>query len=37
LVSDEDRVLITNLAIKENSYTSEKELVFTKNSTLKIL
>jgi hypothetical protein len=37
LVSDGDRVLITNLAVKENSYTSEKELVFTKNSTLKIL
>ena len=37
LVSDGDSVLITNLAVKENSYTSEKELVFTKNSTLKIL
>ncbi len=37
LVSDGDRVLITNLAVKENSYTSEKELVFTKNSTLKVL
>lgn len=37
LISDGDSVLITNLAIKENSYTSEKELVFTKNSTLKIL
>jgi len=37
LVGDGDCVLITNLAVKENSYTSEKELVFTKNSTLKIL
>jgi hypothetical protein len=37
LVSDGDSVSITNLAVKENSYTSEKELVFTKNSTLKIL
>ena len=37
LVSDGDSVSITNLAIKENKYTSEKELVFTKNSTLKIL
>ena len=37
LVSDWDCVSITNLAVKENSYTSEKELVFTKNSTLKIL
>jgi len=37
LVSDGDCVSITNLAVKENSYTSEKELVFTKNSTLKIL
>jgi hypothetical protein len=36
LVSDGDRVSMTNLAVKENSYTSEKELVFTKNSTLKI-
>ncbi|GAH25287.1 unnamed protein product, partial [marine sediment metagenome] len=34
LVSDGDFVSITNLAVKENSYTSEKELVFTKNSTL---
>ncbi len=37
LVSDGDCVSITNLAVKEDSYTSEKELVFTKNSTLKIL
>jgi len=37
LVSDGDFVLITNLAVKENPYASEKELVFTKNSTLKIL
>jgi len=37
LVSDGDRVLITNLVVKENSYTSKKELVFTKNSTLKVL
>ena len=36
-VSDGDCVSITNLAVKENFYTSEKELVFTKNSTLKIL
>ena len=37
LVSNGDSVSITNLAVKENNYTSEKELVFTKNSTLKIL
>jgi len=37
LVSDGDCVSITNLAVKENKYTSEKELVFTKNSTLKVL
>ncbi len=37
LVSDGDSVSITNLVVKENSYTSEKELVFTKNSTLKVL
>jgi len=37
LVADEDYVLITSLAVKENKYTSEKELVFTKNSTLKVL
>jgi replication factor A1 len=37
LVSNGDCVSITNLVVKENSYTSEKELVFTKNSTLKVL
>ena len=37
LVSDGDYVLITNLAVKENKYTSEKELAFTKNSTLEVL
>jgi replication factor A1 len=37
LVSDGDCVSITSLVVKENSYTSEKELVFTKNSSLKIL
>ena len=37
LVSDGDSVSMTSLAVKENKYTSEKELVFTKNSTLKIL
>ena len=37
LVSDGDCVSITSLAVKENSYTSEKELVFTKNSTLRII
>jgi ssDNA-binding replication factor A large subunit len=36
-VSDGDCVSITNLTVKENFYTSEKELIFTKNSTLKIL
>jgi replication factor A1 len=37
LVSDGDFVSITNLSVKENSYTFEKELVFTKNSTLRII
>ena len=37
LVRDGDYVLITNLAVKENKYTSEKELTFTKNSTLEVL
>jgi hypothetical protein len=37
LVSDGDCVSITSLIVKENSYTSEKELVFTKNSSLKII
>ena len=37
LISDGDSVSIANLAVKENSYNSERELVFTKNSTLKVL
>ena len=32
IVNDGDFVSITNLTVKENKYTAEKELVFTKNS-----
>jgi len=32
VVNDGDFVSITNLVVKENKYTAEKELVFTKNS-----
>ena len=34
MVNDGDFVSITNLAVKENKYTTEKELVFTKNSSV---
>jgi len=37
IITDYDTVVISNVAVKENDYTSEKELVFTKNSTLQIL
>jgi len=29
--------VISNVLVKENDYTREKELVFTKNSTLQIV
>jgi hypothetical protein len=32
MVNDGDFVSITNLAVKENKYTAEKELMITKNS-----
>jgi len=32
VVNDGDFISITNLVVKENKYTTEKELVFTKNS-----
>jgi len=32
VINDGDFVSITNLAVKENKYTTEKELAFTKNS-----
>ncbi len=34
VINDGDTVSITNLAVRENKYTGEKELSFTKNSTL---
>jgi len=37
ILSDGDGVKLSNVVIKENSYTNEKELVFTKNSRLEIL
>lgn len=36
-LSDGDGVKLSDVIIKENSYTNEKELVFTKNSRLEIL
>jgi len=36
-VNDGDFVSITNLAVKENKYTGEKELVFTKNSNIVLI
>jgi replication factor A1 len=36
-VNDGDFVSITNLAVKENKYTGEKELVFTKNSNVMLI
>jgi len=37
IITDCDTVVISNVAVKENDYTREKELVFTKNSTLQIV
>jgi len=37
VISDNDTVLISNVSVKQNKYTDEKELVFTKNSTLEIV
>ncbi|NHJ21281.1 MAG: hypothetical protein EAX91_10075 [Candidatus Lokiarchaeota archaeon] len=37
IISDQDTVVISNVAVRTNSYTNEKELVFTKNSTLEIV
>ena len=37
IVNDGDSVSITNLAVKENTYTSEKELSFTKNSSVLLI
>ena len=37
IITDYDTVVISNIAVKENDYTREKELVFTKNSTLQIV
>ena len=37
IVNDGDYISITNLNVKENKYTAEKELVFTKNSSLLLI
>jgi len=37
IVNNGDFVSITNLAVKENRYTSEKELIFTKNSSVSLV
>ena len=37
IITDHDTVVISNVAVRENDYTREKELVLTKNSTLQIV
>jgi len=37
IISDGDGVKLTNVVIKENSYSQEKELSFTKNSRLELI
>ena len=37
IINDGDLVTITNLAVKENKYTAERELVFTKNSSVLLI
>jgi replication factor A1 len=37
IITDYDTVVISNVAVKENAYSREKELMFTKNSTLHIV
>ncbi|MHA2429392.1 MAG: hypothetical protein ACXACC_00025 [Promethearchaeota archaeon] len=37
LIEEGDHILVKNLSVKFNSYTSEKELSFTKNSTLEVV
>lgn len=37
IITEYDTVVISNVAVKENDYTREKELIFTKNSTLQIV
>ena len=37
IIKEGNRVHITNLRVKKNSFTNEKELVFTKKSSLRIL
>ncbi|NVM17015.1 MAG: hypothetical protein HWN80_04815 [Candidatus Lokiarchaeota archaeon] len=37
LINDSDTAVISNVSVKLNKYTDEKELVFTKNSTLEVV
>ena len=37
IINDSNDVVISNVSVKRNKYTNEKELVFTKNSTLEIV
>jgi len=37
IVNNGDFISITNLAVKENKYSAEKELVFTKNSSVLLI
>ncbi|NVM43860.1 MAG: hypothetical protein HWN79_02995 [Candidatus Lokiarchaeota archaeon] len=36
-ISDSDTVVISNVLVKQNKYANEKELVFTKNSSLELV
>jgi len=37
LISDNDTAVISNVSVRRNKYNNEKQLVFTKNSTIKIV
>ena len=37
IINDNDTIVISNLSVKRNKFTNEKELVFTKKSTLEIV
>ncbi|MFX0027110.1 MAG: hypothetical protein ACFE8M_11920 [Candidatus Hermodarchaeota archaeon] len=37
IIEEGDQIIIKNLSVKFNNYTSEKELSFTKNSTLEVV
>lgn len=37
IINDDDTVVISNVSVRRNKYTNEKELVFTKTSTLEVV